>query len=61
MALTLDIKVIPSGNDADLIINGKHYFIETARLQDLDDLSKLLHDQPDYVFDALVGLLEASA
>ena len=57
----LDIKVIPFGNDADLIINGKHYLIETARLKDLDDLSNLVHDQPDYVFDALVGVLKEMA
>jgi hypothetical protein len=58
---TLSIKVIPFGDDADLIINGKHYIIETARLQNIDDLSKLVHDQPDYVFDALCGVLQEMA
>ena len=61
MAVSLNIKVVPYDADADLIINGKHYLIETARLKDLEDLSNLVHDQPDYVFDALVGLLQEMA
>ena len=58
---SLSIKVIPFGDDADLIINGKHYVIETARLKDLEDLSNLVHDQPAYVFEALVAILQEMA
>ena len=58
MALSLNIKVVPFGDDADLIINGKHYVIDTARMAHLEDLRRLIHDQPDYVFEALVGLLK---
>jgi hypothetical protein len=58
---TLDIKVIPFGDNADLIINGKYYFVETARLKDFEDLRNLVHDQPEYVFNALVGLLQGMA
>lgn len=58
MAVSLNIKVVPFGDDADLIINGKHYVIETARMGDLEDLRRLIHDQPDYVFDALVGMMK---
>ena len=58
MAVSLNIKVVPYDNDADLIINGKHYVIETARMDDLEDLRRLIHDQPDYVFDALVAMMK---
>ena len=58
MAVSLNIKVVPFGDDADLIINGKHYLVETTRIGDLEDLRRLVHDQPDYVFEALVGMLQ---
>ena len=58
MAVSLNIKVVPFDDDADLIINGKHDIIETARLADLEDLRRLIHDQPDYIFDALVAMMK---
>ena len=58
MAVSLNIKVVPYDDDADLIINGKHYTVETARLADLEDLRRLIHDQPDYIFDALVAMMK---
>ena len=61
MAVSLNIKVVPFGDDADLIINGKHYLVETTRIGDLEDLRRLVHDQPDYVFEALVGMLQEMA
>lgn len=61
MAISLNIKVIPFDDDADLIINGKHYVFETARMADLGDLRRLIHDQPDYIYEALVGMMKEAA
>ena len=61
MAGSLDIKVVPFGDNADIIINGSYYRLESARMADMDDLRRLVHDQPQYVFDALCGLLQEMA
>lgn len=58
LTLSLDIQVIPQGNNASLFINGQRYMINTAIMDSVDDLFKLMHDQPDYVQDAVVGLLQ---
>jgi hypothetical protein len=55
---SLHIQVVPFGDNADLFINGKHYIIETDKLQNPDDLRKLVADQPQYIYDALLGLLQ---
>lgn len=57
MTGSLNIKVVPFGDNADLIINGKHYVIETARIRDEMDLRLLVRDQPDYIYAALIGIL----
>lgn len=61
MTLSLDIKIVPCGDNADLHINGKHYIIDTAALNSEADLRSLVADQPDYIAHALSGLLKEMA
>jgi len=46
---------------ADLDINGKMYLLTPAELGTEMDLRILLRDQPDYVYNAVIGMLKEMA
>ena len=57
MNFSLNIQVVPHGDNADLFINGRYYPLNTATLNSPGDLRDYLCNEPDYIFDAVMGLL----
>lgn len=55
--LSLEIKIVPFGEAADLYINGRHYTLSPATIQMPEDLNTLLAGEPEYVRIAVVGML----
>ncbi len=58
ITLSLDIKIVPCGDNADLYINGRNYPLATATLQSTDDLRNYLCNEPAYVVEAVISLLQ---
>ena len=61
MNFSLNIQVVPFGNNADLIINGRHYPLNTVTLNSPGDLRDYLCNEPAYIVDAVMGLLKEAA
>jgi hypothetical protein len=58
---SLSIQVVPFGDNADVFINGQHYVLAPDEIHTTADMRKCFGDQPQYVFDALMGLLQDMA
>ena len=57
MKISLSIEIIPFGEQADLIINGRHYVLSPDTVKQPEDLNTLLAGEPEYVRIAVVGML----
>jgi len=57
MKISLSIEIIPFGEQADLIINGRHYNLNPHTIKQPEDLNTLLAGEPEYVRIAVVGML----
>jgi hypothetical protein len=54
----LNIQVIAYEDGGEILVNGQVYFIHPTVIKTQEDLRSLLSSQPDYVYNAVVGLLE---
>lgn len=61
MKISLSIEIIPFGEQADLIINGRHYVLSPDTVKQPEDLNTLLAGEPEYVQAAVQGLLREVA
>jgi hypothetical protein len=57
MKVSLNIEIVPFGDQADLFINGRHYVLSPATLKHLGDLNILLAGESEYIRAAVLGLL----
>jgi hypothetical protein len=61
MVKTLNISINADDEGAVLTINGASRYINPALYKTEMDLRILLRDEPDYVYNAVVGLLKEMA
>lgn len=55
------IQIFPSGDSADLFINGRHYLLDPGQLPTPEHLRDHLAGQPEYVIAAVIGMLKEMA
>jgi hypothetical protein len=59
----LNIRIEPHhyNDGADLTINDRNYLLTPVDIKSEADLRSLLQDEPDYIYNAVVGLCKAMA
>jgi hypothetical protein len=58
--ITLNIQILPHhyNDGADLIVNDNTYLLHPDSIRSLDDIRTLLSNEPEYVYTAVISMLE---
>ena len=60
MMISLNIQILPFGDNADLIVDGRRYELTPGTVQQPEDLQRLLANEQPWVYAAVLGMLQAA-
>lgn len=60
MKISLCIEIVPFGDSADLLVDGRKYQLTPGTVQSPEDLQRLLANEQPWVYAAVLGMLQAA-
>lgn len=61
MMISLNIQILPFGDTADLVVNGRTYRITPQNIHSPEDLQRLLSGEQPWVYTTVMSMLQAAA
>ena len=60
MMISLNIQIVPFGDNSDLIVDGRRYQLTPGTVQRTEDLQRLLANEQPWVYAAVLDMLQAA-